>query len=83
MAMKFQGLIKDTILHVKNKIAGKGVTEQVVLPVTRWENVLGAPRVLNEDNISEAFPSEYAIYATNDIVISDAEYEACFGKLNK
>ena len=83
MALKFQGLIKDVILHVKNKIPNVGVTEQITLPVTRWENVLGAPRVLNEDNIAEAFPSEYAIYSTNDIVISDAEYEACFGKLNK
>ena len=81
MALKFTGIIKDVILHVKKKDPDVGAMEQIDLPVTRFENVLGAPRILNESNIAEAFPSEYAIYETNDIIISDAEYEACFGKI--
>lgn len=82
MARKITTVIKDVILHIKNKEEGVGVVEKINLPVTRWENVAGAPRLLNEHNIAESFPSEYAIYETNDIVISDAEYAACFEKVN-
>jgi len=73
--------VKDVILHVKNKVEGLGVVKKTIFPVTRWENVLGAPRLLTEDTLEEAFPAEYAIYAYSDISISDEEYEACFGHL--
>lgn len=72
---------KDVVLHVKNKIAGIGTVKKTVYPVTRWENVLGAPRLLNKTSLEDAFPSEYAIYEYRDISISDEEYEACFGEL--
>lgn len=70
---------RDVILHVKNKTPDHGVVEKTIYPVTRWENILGAPRLLDENTIDDAFPSEYALYIHGDITISDEEYEACFG----
>ena len=73
--------VADVLLHVKNKVTGIGVVKKIIYPITRWENVLGAPRMLDADTIEDAFPSEYAFYVMKDITISDEEYEACFGKL--
>lgn len=72
---------KDVVLHVKNKVLGVGTVEKTIYPVTRWENVLGAPRLLDKDSLENSFPSEYALYTHGDITISDEEYEACFGEL--
>ena len=72
---------KDVLLHVKNKLSSSSVEEKTIYPITRWENILGAPRILDEDSIENAFPSEYALYMAGDISISDEEYEACFGEL--
>ena len=69
MARKITTVIKDVILHIKNKEEGVGVVEKINLPVTRWENVAGAPRLLNEHNIAESFPKQ-AAYSASDIMIS-------------
>lgn len=72
-------IAKDVLLHVKNKIAGVGTIKKRIYPITRWENILGAPRLLDKETLQDAYPSEYAVYIFRDITISDEEYEACFG----
>ena len=76
-------LLRDVFLHVKNKVEGLGVVEKVTFPATRWENVLGAPRLLDKDTIENAFPAEYALYTDDEIAISDEEYSACFGHITE
>jgi len=72
---------KDVVLHAKNKVTGVGTEVKVIYPTTRWENILGAPRLLTSDTIEKSFPSEYALYSYGDLTISDEEYEACFGNV--
>jgi hypothetical protein len=70
--------IKDVVLHVKTKLEDVGIVKKTIYPITRWEDVLGAPRLLDQNSIDEAYPSEYAFYNVEDITISDEEYKACF-----
>lgn len=73
--------VKDVLLHVKNKIKGVGVVKKTIYPITRWENILGAPRMITPETLEDSYPSEYALYAYGELTISDEEFEACFGKL--
>ena len=72
---------KDVLMHTKSESEGTESVEKITFPITRWENVLGAPRMLTKETLDKSFPSEYAFFETEQIAISDEEYEACFADL--
>lgn len=68
-------------LHAKHYDPDAGVTDVMVLPYTNWEGVLGAPRMVTKDELEGIYPSEYVLLVDEQVLISDEEYEACFGNL--
>lgn len=70
---------EDVLLHTKS--SENENTPSVTFPVTRWENVLGAPRLLSATDMEKSFPSQYAFVQTGEITITDEEYNACFGMI--
>lgn len=81
--MPVRKFFKDILLHIKSKNEEtKGVTEKTSFPITRWENILGAPRLLTEDTLDGNFPSEYAVFLEGEIAISDEEYDRVFSQIS-
>lgn len=50
----------DTLLHVKDS----DKSEHIVLPITRYANVLNAPRIVTQTNA--AFGAPFCIYVTGE-----------------
>lgn len=72
----------DSILHIKSQTeSGEGNVEKVTFPITRWENVIGAPRVVNADKLDATAGAAYVLYCANEISLSDADYASCYGTL--
>lgn len=72
--------LNDIIIHVKSK-EDTGNVEKKDFPITRWENILGAPHITTKETLPTKHVGEYVLYLTGDEYLSDAEYEACFGDL--
>lgn len=52
MASKIPMAVSDSLLHIKNS----DTTESVILPITRYANVMNSPRVVTDgDNIGAPF----------------------------
>lgn len=79
--MASKEVMKDVLLRTRIESDDPGMSEErkVQLPVTRFEDILGAPRLLYPQNLTASFPAEYAFIKVGDISLSDEEYEACFG----
>lgn len=72
----------DSIMHTKSKGDGTdAVHEKEEFPMTRYSNVLGAPHLMPLENVKDAFPDEYLLATVGEIVLSDVEYNRCFGDL--
>lgn len=74
-------VMKDTLFHTKTKVSDTETDENIVFPITRWENVLGAPRMLNEGTLENAYPSQYAFFEMGEVELSDEEFAICFPEL--
>ena len=59
--------IYDTLLHDKDS----DKTERIILPITRYDNVLNAPRVI--DNIDTANGAPFLLLATDIEMLSSEE----------
>ena len=52
MPSKIPMTVSDSLLHIKNS----DTTENVILPITRYDNVMNSPRVVTDgDNIGAPF----------------------------
>ena len=52
MPSKIPMTVSDTLLHIKDS----DTTENVILPITRYDNVMNSPRVVTDgDNIGAPF----------------------------
>lgn len=59
--------VSDTLLHVKDTDG----TEKTVLPVTRYKNVMNAPKIIANPYSAEGAP--YALYTTDSEELDVAE----------
>jgi len=71
--------IYDTLLHQKSITADQTILEKDLFPITRWDDILGAPDILDEETIMTRHPSKYAFFKESTITLTDEEYEAIFG----
>lgn len=72
----------DSIMHTKSKDDGSdAVHEKHQFVITRYSDVLGAPHMMPLEKVKDAYPDEYLLAITGELVISDAEYNLCFGDL--
>ncbi len=72
----------DAIMHIKSKAEGsESAVEKNLMMITRYANVLGAPHLVDMKSVQDAFPDEYLLLTTGDIIMTDAEFMACFGDL--
>ena len=67
MSRKIAASISDTLLHVKDS----DLTEKVVMPITRYKNVLNAPRVVTNKNSVKGAP--FLFYETDSEELTTAE----------
>lgn len=72
--------MKDVLFRTKTKDPGKGIVEKVTFPITRWENILGGPRLVDANELKNLTPSEYAFLTDGELTLSDEEYNACFNR---
>lgn len=74
MANSIPTSVSDTLLHLKDSDS----SEKVVLPITRYDNVMNAPRVVtNGDNIGAPF----VLLKTDEEVISIATLRELCGSI--
>lgn len=72
----------DSFAHVKSKDSGtEQIHEKDEFLITRYSNILGAPHLMPLENVKDAYPDEYLLATTGEIVLTDAEYNRCFGDL--
>lgn len=71
--------MEDVLLHTKTKDTNRGIVEKIPFPITRWENILGAPRLVDKEELASITPSEYAFFTDGELTLSDEEYATCFG----
>ena len=63
MPSKIPMTVSDTLLHVKNS----DKTESVILPITRYENVMNSPRVVTDGDNNGA---PFVLLKTDEEVVS-------------
>lgn len=72
----------DSLIHVKSQNSSGGVIEKKdILPITRWENIVGSPRTVTPDQLKDAYVADYLWYLMDGYLISPEEYENCYGDL--
>lgn len=72
----------DSLIHVKSSADASGNEEKKeILPITRWENVVGSPRTVTPEQLSEVYVADYLWYLKEGYLIEGEEYENCFGDL--
>lgn len=72
----------DSIMHAKSKDSGtEEIREKHEFPITRYSNILGAPHLVDLKTVGKAYPDEYLLLEIGELMLSDAEYNACFGEL--
>lgn len=59
----------DSILHVKDSDR----TERILFPVTRYENILGAPRVIDDIETTTAFGAPFLFLKVDEVELTDEE----------
>ena len=64
---KIPASVSDTLLH--DKISDQ--EEKVILPITRYRNVLNAPKVVTTPNAAKGTP--FALYATETETLSTSD----------
>jgi len=74
MGNKIPSSVTDTLLHVKES----DTDERVVMPITRYCNVLQAPKVV--ENIDTGVGSEFMLYATDRELVSIRALRNYFGR---
>lgn len=67
MSRKLPASVTDTLLHMKDSDS----TEEIVLPITRYKNILNAPRVVN--NIHSLKGAPFILYKTDSETLSTTE----------
>lgn len=60
MNKKIPSSVSDNLLHVKDTDG----TEKVILPVTRYKNVMNAPKIVNNPYSTEGAP--FSLYITGE-----------------
>ena len=73
MGKKMPASLSDTLLHQKDS----DLTERVILPITRYGNVLNAPKVVNNPFSVKGAP--YLLYATDSETLSTEEIRKLCG----
>ena len=74
--------IYDSLIHVKSSADETGSKEKKqILPITRWENVVGSPRTVTKEQLSGAYVADYLWYLQEGYLMETDEYEKCFGDL--
>lgn len=72
--------MNDVVLHVKTKSESDANGNQnYVFPVTRYENVMGRPKVTSE--LTSVFGSPFVFFSEGEITITDEEYNRAFGHI--
>ena len=72
----------DSLIHAKSSNGDGGLIEKKeILPVTRWENVVGSPRTVTPEQLKDAYVADYLWYLLNGYMISAEEYNNCYGDL--
>ena len=64
---KIPASVSDTLLHEKDSDR----TERIILPITRYKNVLNAPSVVSNVNSVKGAP--FVLYTTETETLSTAE----------
>ena len=64
---KLPASVSDILLHDKNS----DNTEKVILPITRYDNVLNAPNLVTNSNAVKGAP--FLIYSTDTETLSTSE----------
>lgn len=64
---KIPASVSDTLLHEKSS----DKTERVILPITRYNNVLNAPKVVT--NVDSVKGAPFVLYATESETLSTVE----------
>ena len=67
MSTKIPASVADTLLHEKNS----DLTERVVLPITRYRNVLNSPNVVSNVNSIKGAP--FVLYENDTEILSASE----------
>ena len=73
--------MNDIFLHVKTEsttFTGEN-NQNYTFPITRYENILGRPRVTK--NLLEIYGSPFVFFQEGEIELSDTEYEILFSKI--
>lgn len=72
--------MNDIVLHVKKSSeSDPDGNQNYVFPVTRYENVMGRPRVATE--LSGVFGAPFVFFNEGEITITDEEYNRVFGHI--
>lgn len=70
--------VNDTLLHVKDE-NGK---ESIVLPITRYDNILNAPKILRQGAaITEMAGHPFVLLATDTCTISTEDLRKIVGEI--
>lgn len=74
--------IYDSLIHAKSTVRETGAEEKKqILPITRWENVVGSPRTVTREQLKDVHVADYLWYLKEGYLIESDEYENCFGDL--
>lgn len=71
----------DSLIHVNSLNTAKVKEKKQIFPLTRWENVLGAPRTVTKETIENVYVGDYLLYTTDGYTMDNTEYANCFGDL--
>ena len=72
--------MNDAILHVKTKSdTDPNGNQDFVFPVTRYDNVMGRPRVATE--LLTVYGAPFVFFDEGEVDISDEEYDMLFGHI--
>lgn len=71
----------DSLIHVNSLNRSNVKEKKQIFPLTRWENVLGAPRTVTKETIGNVYVGDYLLYMKDGYTIDNSEYANCFGDL--
>lgn len=72
---KIPASVSDTLLHIKETDR----TERVILPITRYENVLSAPTVVTD--VDEVYGAPFLILETGEEKVSAETIRTLCGRI--
>ena len=75
MARKLPVSVSDHLIHVRDS----DTTERVLLPITRYKNVLSAPRVVSNPYTVQGAP--FLLYKTDEETLSTAQIRKLVGDI--